>query len=947
MDPDRYRQLDGLLQSALQLSPSRRAAFLRELSASDPGLEGELRSLLALEPQAGAFLEQPALKAAGVLTESLVGRQVSHYHVGERIGVGGMGEVYRARDTTLKRDVAFKVLPDAVATDVDRLARFRREAELLASLNHPNIAQIYGFEEADGIHALVMELVEGPTLADRLANGRLAVEEILSIAHQVATALETAHEQGIIHRDLKPANIKVRADGTVKVLDFGLAKAIHLGSLGPAANPIHSPTRSPTVTAGATEAGVTFGTAAYMAPEQALGKPVDKRADIWSFGVVLWEMLAGRRLFRGDDVPSILANVLRAPIDLAAIPAGPLRHLVARCLDHDVTTRLRDIGEARVALAQPATAFAAETPASARSPWAWPIVAVVAVVAAVVGMFFLRQTPSPRRPMEMRVQMPAGTTDLQFALSPDGRMLTVAGQNAGRRQLWLRLLDADRLELVSGGEGAMFPFWSPDGRYIGFFADGKLKKVQVSGGPPQILCDAANGRGGTWNREDTILFSSDSGGGFAIRRVAAAGGASADEVRPVQGIARFPAFLPDGRRFLFVITRATEEENGIYVASLGSSERRRILADESSVVLAADRLLFVRANTLIAQPFDADSGSITGDPVQIATGVSATTVVVYAPVTAAGEDVLIYEAGGSPAPSTQFTWYDRAGMQTPLGSAGPNFEPALSPDGRAVAFLRLSRAGGDIWIWDLVRSTEQRVTLGAEFEVAPVWSPQGDRILFGSNRDNGIFNLFRQDLSGTLGDAAVFRSLFRKVPLQWTPDGKWMVYIETNPRTNADVWVLPLEDGKPGTPRALLNLDFAETHPQISPDGRWISYTSNESGQNEVYVREFPSAANPRKVSTAGGADARWRGDSKELFYLAADGKMMAVPLKADVGPTGTLTAGAPQALFSPPRPGRYLEGARPYDVTPDARRYLFAASTSTDVVPTLNVSVDWVRERR
>jgi eukaryotic-like serine/threonine-protein kinase len=497
---------------------------------------------------------------------------------------------------------------------------------------------------------------------------------------------------------------------------------------------------------------------------------------------------------------------------------------------------------------------------------------------------------------------------------------------------------------VRGSDGAVFPFWSPDGRHIGFFADGKLKKVQVSGGPPQIVCDAANGRGGTWNREDTILFSSDDGGGFAIRRVTAGGGASAEELRPVRGIARFPVFLPDGRHFLFVITRAPEEENGIYVGALGSSESRRILADESSVVFAADRLLFVRANTLIAQPFNPDNGAMTADPVQGATGVSTTSVVAYAPVTAAGEDLLIYEAGGSPAGPTQFTWYDRAGTPTPLGSAGPNFEPALSPDGKAIAFLRLSRSGGDIWIWDLVRSSEQRLTLGAEFETSPVWSPHGDRILFGSNRDNGIFNLFRQDLSGTAGDSVVFRSPFRKVPLQWTRDGKWLVYMETNPRTHADVWLLPLDDDKPGTPRALLNLEFAETHPQVSPDGRWITYTSDESGRNEVYIRDFPSAANPRKLSTAGGAEARWRGDSREIFYIA-DGKMMAVPLKD--GPTGSLMAGAPQVLFSPPLPGRYLEGALPYDVTPDGRRFLFVASTSADVVPTLNVSVNWVRERR
>jgi Tol biopolymer transport system component len=531
-------------------------------------------------------------------------------------------------------------------------------------------------------------------------------------------------------------------------------------------------------------------------------------------------------------------------------------------------------------------------------------------------------------------------------LSPDGRLLVITGLNATGRHLWLRPLDADRAESVPGGQGATYPFWSPDGRFVGFFADGKLKKLPVSGGPPQTVCDAGFGRGGTWNRDDTILFSSNDGKGFALRRVAADGGAPVVELKPERGLARFPFFLPDGRRFLFVITRASEEENGIYVGSLGSTERRRVLADESSVVYAAGRLLFIRANALMAQAYDPNSGTLTADPVQVATGVSTTSNVAYAPVTVQGDDVLIYQAGGDPGGATQFTWYDRAGSATPLRLAGANFEPALSPDGKALAFMRLSRIGSDIWIWDLVRSTEQRLTLGAEFEMTAAWSPHGDRVVFASNRDSGIFNLFRQDLSGTVGDTVVFRSPLTKLPLQWTKDGKWMVYMELTPNENTDVWLLPIDDDQPRTPRALLNSDFSETHPQVSPDGHWITYTSNESGQNEVYLRDFPSGANPRKLSTGGGGDARWRGDSREIFYLAADGKMMAVSVNMEGGPTGSLTAGAPQVLFSPPPPGRYITHSLPYDVTPDGRRFLFAASTNADVVPTLNVSVNWVRSQ-
>jgi Tol biopolymer transport system component len=946
MDPDRFRRLDDLLQSALPLSPAHREAFLQKVRADDPVIERKLRALLESEPQAAAFLERPAFEGLAP-TQSLIGRQVSHYRIVERIGQGGMSEVYRARDTKLRRDVALKILPDRVATDSSRLARFRREAELLARLNHPHIAQIYGLEETDGIHALVMELIEGPTLADRLASGPLPVEQARSVASQMAGALETAHEQGIVHRDLKPANVKVCPDGSVKILDFGLAKALLPNSPGQTGSPSGSLAQSPTVTSDLSEVGLILGTAAYMAPEQASGKAVDKRADIWSFGVVLWEMLAGRRLFPGDDVPNILARVLRAPIDLSVIPAGPLRHLVTRCLDRDVTTRLRDIGEARIVLAQPAAVGVEESRASGPWGWAWATTVVCAVVAAAVGVVYLRQPPSVQRPMAMQVTAPVGTIDLQFALSPDGRLLAITGLNATGRHLWLRSLDADRPEPVPGGEGATYPFWSPDSRHVGFFADGKLKKLPVSGGPPQVVCEAGFGRGGTWSRDDTILFSSNDGNGFAIRRIAADGGAPVVELKPERGLARFPTFLPDGRQFLFVITRAAAEENGIYVGALGSTERRRVLTDESSVVYAAGRLLFIRASALMAQAYDPDSGALTGDPVQVAAGVSTTSNVAYAPVTAVGDDVLIYQVGGDPSVATQFTWYDRTGSPTPLRLAGANFEPVLSPDGKSLAFTRLSRSGSDIWIWDLVRSTEQRLTLDAEFEMTPAWSPHGDRVVFGSNRDSGIFNLFRRDLSGTAGDSVVFRSPLSKVPLQWTRDGKWMVYMVLTPDENTDVWLLPLDNDQPRPPRAVLNSDFSETHPQVSPDGHWITYTSNESGQNEVYLREFPSAANPRKLSTAGGGDARWRGDSREIFYLAADGKMMAVSLKTEGGPAGSLMAGAPQVLFSPPPPGRYILHSLPYDVTPDGRRFLFAASTNSDAVPTLNVSVNWVQARR
>jgi len=481
------------------------------------------------------------------------GEQLGHYEILSMLGKGGMGEVYRARDLKLGRDVAIKVLPATLAPDPERLARFEREARVLATLNHPHIAAIYGLED----RGIVMELVEGPTLAERLAGGPLPLDECLKIAAQIADALEAAHEKGIVHRDLKPANVKAPVDAPVKVLDLGLATAMPKAGYEDG-----DPENSPTLTMAATEAGTILGTAAYMSPEQAVGKRADKRADIWSFGVVLWEMLTGKRLFSGGETVShTLADVLRSPIDFKKLSApAPIVELLRRCLDRDVKTRLRDIGEARVAIAKalalPAEEAMGEASAgSGTAMGAWILAVVFALIAGWLAFLHFSEAPPVRQTVHTHIVIPENARDRQFALSPDGHALAVAGSINGKVQLWLRSLDSDQIQLMPGTEGATYPFWSPDSRYVAFFGEDSLKKVLASGGPPQTLCDAPDGRGGSWNREDLILFSTVDGGAFAIKRVAAGGGPSALEVKHPKGIARYPLFLPDGRHFLYTVTR--------------------------------------------------------------------------------------------------------------------------------------------------------------------------------------------------------------------------------------------------------------------------------------------------------------------------------------------------------------------------------------------------------
>jgi len=869
------------------------------------------------------------------------GDRLGNYEILAPIGKGGMGEVYRAKDTKLDRDVAIKIVPESFAHDPERIARFEREARVLAALNHPNIAQIYGLEE----RALVMELVEGPTLAERIAKGALPADEALGIAKQIAEALEAAHEKGITHRDLKPANVKITPAGTVKVLDFGLATAAQSSTAD--GNPSNSPTL--TFDYAATRTGMILGTAAYMSPEQAVGKQVDRRGDIWSFGVVLFEMLTGRPLFEGETISHVLADVIKGEIDLSRLPSPTpyaIRDLLKRCLDRDLKNRLQWIGEARIAIdhsaKEPETAVATTfVPQRRILPWAWAALATLA--ALVVSFLHFREAPPPERSLRYTITAPENSTVHSFAVSPDGRYVSIAAAIQGKRLLWLRALDGLQAQPMPGTDDATYPFWSPDSRYIGFFAQGKLKKIAASGGPAQSLCNAPAGNGGSWNHDDVIVFSPFAGA--AIQRVPAVGGVPTDVTKTGSNYL-YPLFLPDGRRFLYVVVGGAQEQNGVYMSSLDGSENRRVLADTSRVAFAAGRLLFIRENTLMARPFDAGSGESPGEAFPIAEGVSLS-ITSYAPISASENGVLLYQSGDSGI-NNQIVWFDRAGkLVGTVGAPGSIAGLSLSPDEKMMAFSNRTPPTADIWLRDLARGTNTRFTFDASGNFEPFWSPKGDRIVFSSNRSR-TQDLYQKSASGSVQDELLFSTPYPKVPDQWSRDGRFIVYSELDPKTKWDLWVLPVGQGGspsgPGSrqPIPFLQTAFNEFHGQLSPDSRWMAYASDQTGQREVYVRPFPVSDGLWRISTAGGDQPRWRSDGKELFFAGADGKMMAVAVKTVAEPKRSFETGAPMLLFE-----SHIVEAGPffsfqYDVTADGNRFLVTTAALGSFSPSLTVVVNW-----
>jgi Tol biopolymer transport system component len=862
------------------------------------------------------------------------GAQLGPYQILAPLGAGGMGEVYRASDAKLHREVALKVLPAAFAQDPERMARFGREAQVLAALNHPNIATIYGLEESEGIRALVMELVEGPTLAYRIGGAPIPIEEALQVARQIAEALEAAHEKGIVHRDLKPANVKITPEGNVKVLDFGLAKAL----AGDSAK--SDPASSPTLTMKATQAGFILGTAAYMAPEQARGVAVDKRADIWAFGVVLWEMLTGRQLFAGDNVTDILAAVVRADPDWNALPAAtpaPVRRLLRRCLEKDRKKRLPDIGVARLEIDESLTAPAEAVPSAQpqRRSWLpWAVAGALAVVLLVFTFAWFHRAAPEAQVAKLSLTTPEKMSLSSMAVSPDGRRLAITGADAsGKTQLWVRPLDSLTVQPMAGTEGALYPFWSPDSRFIGFFADNKLKKMEATGGPPLTLCDAPQGRGGAWNRDGVIIF-----GGLQapISRVSAAGG----EARPLLSIDqsrqerdhRWPRFLPDGRHFLYTI-RSTSNYAGIYVGTLDSQERRRLLADVSSSDYVPSGkggyMLFWRGGTLMGQPFDTGKQQLSGEPFPVAEAVGYSPALTLAAFAVSENGVLVHHSGQTG--QNQLTWFDRGGKRLgTVAEVGVSLRPSLSPDEKQVVVDRVEGATSnyDIWLTELARGVSSRFTFDPTSDFQPVWSPDGSRIVFTSNRA-GTFNLYQKIASGAGTDELLLKSANSKFPNDWSLDGQFLLYDDVDPKTKGDLWVLPMSGDRKPIP--FLRTEFNERSAVFSPDGKWISYDSDESGKAEVYVQSFPASGAKWQISKVGGTLPRWRRDGKELFYLAADRKLMAVEVK--LGPA--FQAGIPRPLFD----SRMDTANVRYTVTRDGQRFLIptpiveASSTPPTVV--------------
>ena len=862
-----------------------------------------------------------------------------------------MGEVFQARDTKLGRDVAIKVVSRAFTHDPERVARFEREAQLLAALNHPHIASVYGLEQQDELHFLVMELVDGETLASRLASGALPAGDAIRLAGQIADALQAAHDKGIIHRDLKPANIALAADGHVKVLDFGLAKA-----LGPDETNPHSAANSPTLTVAATQAGVILGTAAYMAPEQAKGKAADMRSDIWAFGAVVYEMLTGRRAFDGEDVADVLAAVLTREPDWSAVPPGVPPRLVALlrgCLQRERQLRIADIAVVRYVLAGGLDAAAQEPASSRGGPGRWRAAAIAsAIVAAVLAGtsgYLAMRAPADARPpwstgpIRLTITPPPETTfyngdyGIPFAVSPDGRQIAFVATSAnGVRHVWVHALDSGLARMLPETAGASSPFWSPDSLWIGFLANDQMQKVPAAGGTPQVLARWTSRLrvGASWSRDDVLLFQEASLAGLS--RLSAQGGTTTSVTKPdrPENFHSWVQFLQDGRRFVYLVANTREVRAG----SLDGGPAHLVLTTNNMSTLgyAPGFLLYVEGGALYATRFDEDRLQLSGQRARIVEGV---------PVSGPGRAPFSISANGVLAYSSQaigdvavLQWFDRRGQPGAVVSPPANYTGfTFTPEGRRVAFARWDAAGGrDVWLRDLTTGAESRLSVDGD-SMMPVWSPRGGRVAYASGEFRPP-DLHLIDLDGSakaellLGDGEIDE------PESWTPDGRGFVFSRQTD-VGLDLWLFTV-DGRRA--QALpLNTSFNEWQGHVSPDGHWIAYVSNETGTDAVFVAAFPSGRGKRAVSPGGGTAPQWRADGRELFYVSDTGRMMSVPVTAT---EPTLETGKPIELFRLTRPAD-LEGRNDavlYRAEPSGQRFLIATKAPAADSPPIHVVLNW-----
>jgi eukaryotic-like serine/threonine-protein kinase len=961
--PERWQELKKVLAAALERAPEQRSVYLDQ-ACGDEDLRREVESLIAAHEQGDASILEHVTVARAPLEK---GSKLGPYTILARIGAGGMGEVYRAHDPKLKRDVAIKVLPAAFVRDPERLARFQREARMLASLNHPNIAAIYGVEDSGKMHALVMELAGGPTLADRIRQGPIPIDEAIPIARQIADALEYAHEHGIIHRDLKPANVKVATDDTVKVLDFGSAKALETNlSASELAD-------SPTISQLATEVGMLLGTPAYMSPEQAKGKAVDRRVDIWAFGCVLYEMLTGQMAFRGDTVTDTLAAVLKTEPDWSQLPAAtPVRVRVPlrRCLQKDPKQRLRDIGDARISLdevlsgaPEPAVTGAAKvsTPLWRRAiPWA--LFGATGVALAAFSWLYETQlrTASPAQTLWLQIPLPAKPPLHRsglFAVSPDGRKLAfVATSTDGIPRIWIRSMDSLEIRPLMGTESVSTElFWSPDSRFVGFDAGQNLEKIDISGGPPETVCavDAAP-VGGSWNKDGVIIFGRF---GKSLMRVSAAGGVATPltVLNTAHGDVAHtePWFLPDGRHFLYL--RDTGPSGFVSVGSLDAKpeeqDSRRLAETGFSAVYvpsanaSSGQLLFLRRGALMEQAFDARDMKLSGEPVPIVDGpIEAFLDAGLFSISATG--TLVYWSRGNV--ENEPTWFDAQGKALgKVGEPGAYRGVSLSWDGTK-AFLSRQNPGetSSLWLLDVARGTTTRsdVNLAAD-DQPPLWAADGRNVIFGVEDQPGqMVDIYEKPVSGAATATLLVQSNEWKTPSSWSADGRFLLYTVFEGNSKSHLWVLPLAAHQ--KPFPFHRTEFNEHDGHFSPDGHWVAYVSDESGRSEVYVRPFspdPSGEGVSDtgdkflISDGGGYSPAWRQDGRELYYLDFDTRLMAV----SVTTYPAFHADAPRFLFQPPVRSSGRFGRAAWAPSPDGKRFLFLVPEAQRETP-FTVVLNW-----
>lgn len=879
---------------------------------------------------------------------------LGRYQIVSLLGAGGMGEVYRARDPKINREVAIKVLPSAFSADTERLRRFEQEAQAAGAINHPNILSIYDVATHEGSPYVVSELLDGTTLREQLNGNALPVRKSLDYALQIASGLAAAHAKGIVHRDLKPENLFITKDGRLKILDFGLAKLIEQPDRS--ADDTDLPTRKLN-----TDPGAIMGTVGYMSPEQVRAERVDHRSDIFSLGTILYEMLSGKRAFRsGSTVETLNAILKDDPPELSESNSHinpALERVVMHCLEKNPDHRFQSARDVRFALEaltgtnSGRTVTTVETlpsPTKRKSTWLPWVIAGISLLGLLVALPFaiasLRYTPVQEATAARFFIYPPEKTSFggPFAVSPDGRQVVLRGTSEGKTLLWLRGIGSLTAKPLEGTDDAIYPFWSPDSRFIGFFSAGKLKKIEAAGGPAQTLCDAPDGRGGTWNSDGVIVFAPSAID--VLYQVSAAGGSPVAvtklDVSTKEQAHHFPHFLPDGRRFLYAGRAGLNENSRILVATLDGNEPRRLMNFTSNAIyVAPGYLLTMRQLTLVAQRFDPDKLELSGDPFPVVEGVDIVPGLGFGLFSVSQTGLLVYRSGSGG--NVDLTWFDRTGKRLgTLGPAGAFNNPSLSPDEKRLAVSLidpLGRLTSDIWLIDVASGSRTRFTFDPGAESSPTWKPDGSFLVFHTSRD-GPLNIYQKAANGAGSEEPLLRSDNGKNPTDWSPDGQFILYQEQNAKTGSDLWVLPLTGEQ--KPFPFLQTNSVEVQGRFSPNGKWVAYTSNESGTYQIYVRSFPSGGQ-WQVSDNGGGDPKWRRDGKELFYISADRKLMAVEVTGD-GPT--FQSSVPKTLFEMRIRG--LPGPRNYyDVSHDGQRFLVASTPEEAATQPMTVVLNWLSD--